>query len=233
MFFQPRSTQVESFDSRERTPMEVADGFRQLARANRVFFFSHPFVRTLPKLLGAERCRQLTLLDIGAGDGSLGQALTRWARNRGWRWEVTNLDANPLALQLNPTGPNVVGSALSLPFPANHFDIVIASQMTHHLATNEEVTTHFREALRVAREGVVLSDLHRNGFLFGMVWFWTILLRFDSEMRKDGLLSVRRGFCLKEWQSCAHAANIPSARVWLYFGTRIMLEARKPVQRLP
>ena len=226
MFLRERSTQAESFDSHERPAAEIAAGYRQLARANRAFFFSHPFVITLPRLLGAERCRTLTLLDVGAGDGLLGRRLEAWAQRRGWDWEVTNLDPNPHAL--NPGGRNVTGSALALPFSDGHFDVVIASQMAHHLG-DLEVTVHFREAWRVARSAVVLSDLHRNPFLLALVWLGSWPLGFSRVMRADAVISVRRGFRVAEWRRHAAEAEIPSARVWLYAGTRIMLAAKKPV----
>ncbi|NBV21651.1 MAG: methyltransferase domain-containing protein [Proteobacteria bacterium] len=227
MFWRERSTQVESFDSGARPLAEIAAGYRQLARANRAFFFSHPFVLHLPRLLGAEQCRSLTLLDVGAGDGLLGRRLEAWAARRGWRWEVTNLDANPQALQLNPGARNVTGSALALPFPEAHFDVVIASQMTHHLA-DAEVALHFRELWRVARRAVMVSDLHRNLFLLSLVWLGSWPLGFSPTIRRDAVISVQRGFRLDEWRRQAEAAGIPSSRVWLYAATRIMLAARKP-----
>lgn len=227
MFLRERSTQAESFDSQTRPVAEIAAGYRQLARANRAFFFSHPFVLTLPRLLGAEQCRSLTLLDVGAGDGMLGHRLEAWSAKRGWRWEVTNLDANPHALRLNPGGRNVTGSALALPFPDAHFDVVVASQMTHHL-TDAEVVTHFREAWRVARRAVVVSDLHRNAFLCALVWLGSWPLGFSRVMRKDSVISVQRGFRLGEWRRQAEQAGILGAQVWLYAATRIMLAAKKP-----
>ncbi len=227
MFFRERSAQAESFDSPERSFEEVAKNYRELARVNRLFFFSHPFVLTIPRLLGSDRCRSLSILDIGAGDGSLGVALSRWAARRDWLWEVTNLDANPQALQLNPGGRNVTGSALALPFPDASFDLVLASQMTHHLA-DAEVVTHFREAWRVARRAVVFSDLHRSAFLYALVWMGTRATGASRELCNDGAISVRRGFHLCEWRRHAEAAGIPNPQVWLYAGTRIMLAARKP-----
>lgn len=227
MFLRQRSTQAESFDSPSRPMPEVAASYRQLARANHAFFFAHPFVLTLPRLLGPEQCRSLTLLDVGAGDGLLGRRLETWAAKRGWHWAVTNLDASSQALQLNPSGRNVIGSALVLPFPDAHFDVVIASQMTHHLA-DPEVAMHFREAWRVARRAVMVSDLHRNLFLLALVWLGSWPLCFSRAMRQDAVISVRRGFRLDEWRRQAEQAGIPGAQVWLYAATRIMLSAQKP-----
>ena len=67
----------------------------------------------------------------------------------------SNCDLSPRALALNVGGRNVVGSAMALPFPDNAFDVVVASQMTHHLESDADVARHFAEAYRVARKAVV------------------------------------------------------------------------------
>jgi ubiquinone/menaquinone biosynthesis C-methylase UbiE len=155
MFLRRRATQAEYFDAEDRSPLEVAADYQQLARVNRLFMFSQPFERLLPRWLGEPRCQRLRLLDLGAGDGSLGQRLALWARRRGWHWRVTDLDKNPAALALSDHGNKVGASALSLPFPDGSFDLVIASQMTHHFG-DAEVVQHWREAWRVAREAMLI-----------------------------------------------------------------------------
>ena len=227
MFLERRSRQAEYFDEPHRTAAEVSKSFEDLARINRFFRFTQPFQIVIPLLLGEKRCARLTLLDLGAGDGSLGKELTKWAASHGWEWKVTNLDMNPHALALNQTGENVVGSVVELPFADNAFDVVIASQMTHHLTHDEQVIQHFSEAWRVAREGVVLSDLHRNLMLYGMVWVSTLVLGLSREVRQDGLLSVKRGFRVGEWRQFAADAGMAESRVWVYGGSRIMLQGRK------
>jgi SAM-dependent methyltransferase len=233
MFLSRRATQAEYSDAPGRSAGQIAVDYRQLARVNRLFLVTDPFQRLLVRWLGRDRCRSLSILDLGAGDGSVGRAITRWAAQQGWEWRVTNLDANPLALQLNPGGHNVIGSVLALPFADDSFDAVIASQMTHHLANDEEVMQHFREAWRVTRDALFLTDLHRNPVLLGLVWLITRCAGLSPEMRADGAMSVRRGWRIKEWQALANAAGIPRARVWLYYGSRIMLQARKSTKHQP
>ena len=227
MFLKRRVLQAEYFDSPDRTLTEVAEGYAMLARVNRLFLICEPFKTVLPSMLGEARCRSLSLLDLGAGDGSLGNELRLWANERGWDWRFTNLDLNPRALRLNPATPGVTGSALSLPFRDQSFDVVIASQMAHHLGREEEVGRHFKEAWRVARDLVFLNDLHRSIALYGILWLVLRICRFPDHFRSDGLLSVRRGWRVDEWRVLANQAGIPEARVWLYAGARVMLGARR------
>ena len=226
MFLRQRSTQLEYFDLPDRSEAEVAVSFRDLNRVNSFFRFTHPFESVLPGWLGRGHCERLDILDVGAGTGLLAEKLTEWARARGWHWRFTNLDTNPVALKIGNQPDSVVGSALQLPFADASFDLVVASQMTHHL-TDEQVVTHWREAWRVTRDAVFVCDLHRNAGLYALVWLTLHLLRANPSVREDGLISVRRGFRLGEWRELADRAGIAGATVWRYHGTRIVLQARK------
>jgi 2-polyprenyl-3-methyl-5-hydroxy-6-metoxy-1,4-benzoquinol methylase len=228
MFFKRRVLQAEYFDAPDLPAAELAEAYRTLAQVNRFFLLAHPIQMHIPKALGAEQCRALSLLDLGAGDGSLGIHLCQWAAEQGWTWRVTNLDLNPRALQLDHAGRNVAGSALALPFQDGTFDVVIASQMTHHLDADENVRRHFQEAWRVSRGLVLLNDLHRNAAFYALLWLLLKLHQCPRHFVSDALVSVRRGWRVKEWRALAAQAGIPEARVWLYAGARVMLQARKP-----
>lgn len=226
MFLGRRSTQTEYFDA-ERSEAELAEFFRALNRINRLFVFAEPFQRWLPQLLGTSTCRTASILDLGAGDGFLGRVLCEWAQERGWNWRVTNFDLSVPSLRLDSAGRKVAGSVLALPFRAASFDAVIASQMTHHL-TDAETRQHLAEAWRVAGRVIMVSDLHRNAALYGMLWLLFHLRRFPATIAADGLLSVKRGWRVPELRRLATAAGIERARIGLYFGARILLQAHKP-----
>jgi len=226
MFFRRRSTQAEYFDEPGRPEAETVAAFRELDRINLFYRFSHPFVSRLPSWLGRPRCEHLQILDVGAGTGLLGSRLSEWARRRGWDWRFTNLDSNPVALKTGAVAGGVTGSALQLPFPDNSFDLVVASQMTHHL-DDVQVVQHWREAWRVTRDAIFICDLHRNPGLYAMLWVTLRLKRADQALVEDALLSVKRGFRCPEWRELAATAQIPGAKVSIYYGTRIVLQARK------
>jgi len=227
MFLNRRSLQAEYFDTFDRPAAEIAEGYRMLGKVNRLFHFAEPYQTFLPKTLGPEACRSLTLLDLGAGDGSLSAELTRWAAARGWDWRFTNLDLNRKAMRLNPAARWVAASALSLPFRDRSFDVVMASQMTHHLDAGDEVRAHFCEAWRVTRQVLLINDLHRNVVLYSILWVLLQLYGFPEHFKNDGMLSVLRAWRVNEWRLLVRQAGIPNARVWLYGGARLMLQARR------
>ncbi|MBI3191192.1 MAG: methyltransferase domain-containing protein [Pedosphaera parvula] len=217
--------QAEYFDLPGRAKAETLEAFQNLDRLNRLFIFSRPFEDVLPGWLGQERCARLDILDIGAGTGLLGQMLCAWAAKRGWDWRCTNLDTNLLGLTMGNAPRLVLGSALELPFADGSFDVVLASQMTHHL-TDEQVTSHLREAWRVTRDALMISDLHRNPGLYALLWLAT-LTRTDKSVRADALLSVKRGFKLGELRALAEQAGVANASVRLFYGTRVLMKARQ------
>jgi len=225
MFLSRRTTQEEYFDS-ERPAEEVAEFFLSLGRVNRIFDFAEPFRELLPKLLHEPECKTVSILDVGAGDGSLGQSVRAWAAARGWNWRVANLDCNLPALKLNVGGLNVAGSAIRLPFREGSFDLVIASQMAHHL-TDFHVKHLLQEAWRVARRAVILCDLHRNIGLYLLLRLLFCFQKHPASFRADGLLSVKRGWRVEELLSLAREAGIPGASAKLRFGARIVLHAQR------
>lgn len=227
MFLAHRTLQAEYFDAPELSVDEARKHYAWLGRINRLTQFDRPFRRWLPETVGAERVAKLELLDLGSGDGSLGRTLHQWASQQGWDWQFTDLDLSPHTRRLNPSGRHVVGSVTALPFPDNHFDAVIATTMTHHLGTEAEVIAHFREAARVARRGVLLCDLHRNPFFAAGLWSVLVALGAPGDFRRDGVLSVRRGWRVPEWRRLADAAGLSEARIWSEHGTRVLLQLHK------
>ena len=225
MFLSRRITQEEYFDT-ERPVAEVAEFFQSLGRINRFFDFAHPFRNLLPTLLGEANCQSLSILDVGAGDGLLGRTIGDWAANRGWNWRVVNLDTSLAALALNGNGLNVAASAMQLPFGSASFDVVVTSNMVHHLK-DAEATRLLQEAWRVARRAIVLSDMHRN---LGLYLALMLLLCFQdhpTSFKSDALISVKRGWRKADFTRLAEQAGIGSAKVELYFGARLILQASK------
>jgi len=225
VFFSQRSTQAEYFDSVRPEP-ELRAFYNSLNQVNRLFDFAHPFKTVVPRLFGDGAVQQLEILDLGAGDGLLGQLLQEWARTHGWNWRFTNLDVNPVVLGLNGTGRNIAGSALSLPFVDGAFDLVIASQVTHHF-DDSEAEQHLREAWRVARRALLISDLHRSPLLYVALKLLLITRSFPRHFGLDGLLSVKRGWRARELKQIALKAGVSDPKVASYFHARILLEASR------
>lgn len=216
---------MEEFDSATLSKAQIDAGYADLMRVNRFFRFAEPFQRHIPGILGEAACRQLRFLDVGAGPGQLSDELKLWSASRGWDWSFVDTDLKAEALQ---SGRSVVCTATALPFADNSFDVVIATQMTHHLESEAEVIRHFVEAYRVSSKLVLFYDLHRNIFMYCAIWAFCHFLRVSQQTRHDGLISVRKGWREAEWRRLAGKAGIPSAKVFTEHGARIFLCVQKP-----
>ena len=223
MFLHDRSSQTEYLDAPERTATELEEHYAWLNRINRLTRFERPFRIWIPRLMGDMQCQRLEVLDVGAGEGSLGRSLTTWAGEKGWDWSFTDLDSSETVRALNPSRRAVRGSATALPFEDGRFDVVIANTMTHHLDSEEAVVAHFQEAARVARRLVLICDMQRRLPFFLLLGTTLWLVRAPREFRRDGLLSVRRGWRAGEWCRLAEAAGLSQARVWEEHGSRVLL----------
>lgn len=90
-----------------------------------------------------------SVLDVGCGVG----VLTDWLATRGY--EATGVDTDA-ELMSRMTAPHQVASIAALPFDADSFDAVVASEVLEHLpVTVYDAARH--ELARVARRAIVIT----------------------------------------------------------------------------
>jgi ubiquinone/menaquinone biosynthesis C-methylase UbiE len=121
----------------------------------------------LRRLVGSFPCAQ-TILEVGCGTGHF----TRWlathrrvASGREKRLHTVGLDlSQPMLAEAVSRGdpPCVQGDALALPFPARAFDLIALITTLEFLTDPRQALI---EALRVARQGLILGVLNRQSRL--------------------------------------------------------------------
>lgn len=92
--------------------------------------------------------RTWSVLDVGCGNGY-------WTYYLSQRATTTGIDFSPTMLRQNPCSRLVCASALHLPFADRTFDLVVCSNLLHHL---ERPAKAVREMARVSRGYVALSE---------------------------------------------------------------------------
>jgi SAM-dependent methyltransferase len=203
---------TELLDDPAADPGVVAESLRNIARANRWFGGSAAvrfgLRRTVGRLASASPLR-LTLLDLGTGLGDLPRMAMLWAGRR-------NISIVPFGLELNPaaarlaTGSGVltaVGCAGAPPIGDKSVDVVLVSQVAHHLSP-ESVVRLFRTCDRLARRAVIVSDLRRHPLAALSFGCGGRLLGFDPVTLKDGVTSIRRGFLKRELLALMNRAGV-------------------------
>jgi SAM-dependent methyltransferase len=153
--------------------------------------------------------RRLLVLDVGCGMGDLAARAATWGARRGLEIQPIGLERHRTAAALSRRQgvAMLLGCASALPIRDKAVDIVIASQLIHHLSP-DRIMAFCREADRIARLGVVIADLRRSRHAIAGFWLGSRLFGFDANTRRDGLTSVRRGFSTRELGTLLAQAGI-------------------------
>jgi SAM-dependent methyltransferase len=164
------------------------------------------------------RDRPVTLVDVGCGSGDIALAAVAWARARGFDLRVTGVDnhAGTVALAREHTKhePRVEiieadAATLAERYARGAFDYAHAALFLHHLP-DIRVLTVLAAMDRVARRGIVWSDLVRSGFHKAIVM--AACVGQGRIVRHDARVSVEAGFTRGEVLDIARRLDLTYAR---------------------
>src|SRR5262245_44516941 len=189
----------ELLDEHDGPPADVERSLRDLRRFNRWCGGTRAYQRLLRRLGGGR-----AVLDVGTGTSDLLESL-----GGGFR---VGLDFKIEHLR-HGTGNGirrVAGDALHLPFRAGAVDVVTSSHFLHHFSPHQNAAI-LREALRVARSGVMMTDTpgHWARLLCVKLLGWRRIV--GRITRDDAPASIRRGYTAPEARAMASEAG--AARV--------------------
>lgn len=155
--------------------------------------------------------RPLHILDAGCGGADISVDVARWARRAGISARVTAVDMMPeiaaLAERNARDFPEIdvrTDDVFKMAEQGEKFDVVMASLFLHHCADPAKALQTFD---RLARRGVIVSDLQRSMVSYGGVKTLSMLLG-NHVVRHDGPLSVQRSFTTGELRNMAHEAGL-------------------------
>lgn len=225
----PRVTGVvERMDRPDLGAAELACALRALGRVNGWFGGARVVLHHLAPLCDG-LLPPIRILDVGTGYADIPRAVVRWARRQGREVGITAVDqhSGALAAAAPPCAeyPEIrlqAADALALPFSAGSFDVVLASQILHHMEGSQPVRM-LRELSRVARRGVVVHDLMRGRLPYLLTWMALHVISSDPVIRHDGPLSIRRGYVPAELDALARAAGWTAPRVVRHAVVRLAL----------
>lgn len=170
--------------------------------------------------------RPLTLLDVATGSADIPVAVRRWGLARGVDIRVTAIDLHESTLDAARTHVSEQSAAdprigegitieradalgLTERYKAESFDYVHAALFLHHLS-DVQALTMLRIMDRLARAGIVWSDLHRSRLHRALVEL--ILVGTPRIVRHDARVSVEAGFSPEEVREMARRVGADYAR---------------------
>ncbi len=214
------------------TDERLVGALDELRWVNRLLGGYAATMRALAPYLEARRGRPVRLLDLGAGVGDYAEHIVRWADRRGLDVSVTAVDANPataaharrtldrrLSPKLRARIHVAVADALALPYADDAFDVAMAAMFMHHLEHTEAVALA-REMDRVARDGLLVNDLHRHPLAYYGILAPARLLPVSPMFRHDAPMSVLRGFRRTDLEAIARSAGLEAPRIRWHWAFR-------------
>jgi hypothetical protein len=200
---------TELLDDPQADPELVRVNLEDLARANRWFGGWAAVRHGLASVLNQVRGSRLSLLDVGPGAADLSAAAVRWGKQRGITLVPVGIEQNrAVATFARARGLLVVrGNGGALPLGDDSVDLVVASQVAHHMERTDLIEL-FHECDRVARCAVIVADLRRSGLARAAFAVGGRLLRFHPVTLADGETSIRRGYTSAELGALLHAAGV-------------------------
>jgi len=198
----------ETLDDPRADPIAVRRSLADIVRLNAVFGGTRAVVEALDPYLKQAGARW-TLLDVGAGSGDIARAAVRVARRRGIDIMPVGIDLNRTAAQEARAGgmSMIVADGSRLPLGPGSVDIVVASQVLHHLP--RAVAIRWIAGFdRLARRAVVLADLRRSRVAMAGVWLASFPLALNRATRRDAVVSLRRGYTPGEFNAMLREAGV-------------------------
>ena len=207
-----RSTEL--LDDPAADERDVVASLRDIARINRAFGGAAAAAQRLDEFLRPiAPGSTISLLDVGTGAGDIPRAAAARAARRGISLQLIGLERIKAAAREAARDGGVaalVADGGQLPFRSASVDLVLCSKVLHHLP-GEPGQQLLREMNRVARLGVVVADIRRSVIAAAGIWLASFPMRFHPATRRDGVISVFRGFSPLELLAICRSAGVSAA----------------------
>ncbi len=215
-----RSGLAEAMDAPDLAETVYQRCLADLAMVNRVTLTHQPTLRWLDAATrDLPRGSAISILDVAYGQGDLLRAIARWAEKRGFAAQLAGVDLNPrsatAARAATPAEQRIeYHTADVFAFvPAQATQYIVTSQFTHHLE-NTEVVRLLRWLEQHASRGWHIADLQRHAFAYHLYPWLARLMRWHPIVRRDGQISIARGFTHAEWLALLSQAQVDARIKW-------------------
>ena len=223
--FRHRSHQLERLDTGDYTPEEYARWHREMQWIHGTFGEWSALEKTLIRNIEEKKLDRVSILDIGAGTGSILRRISQRLPERGLFLVGCELSTDALeSIHEEPDMEALACSGTRLPFDDYTFDYAICTLLLHHLS-DTDARTLVKEMCRVSRRRFFIVDLNRHPMgYYGFKLISRFL--FQSFTREDGALSILRSFTPDEMLQLAKDAGVSEAKVEHSTANRLVLSGR-------
>ena len=210
-----RTNEAEIMDDFELQGPDLEKTLGELDNINKWLGGNKITLQGIKKLLkGQSKTGIIQIADIGCGNGAILREIAKWGRSKNYQFQLTGIDANPhtieIAEKLSAYYPEIQYSTLNIfndDYKNREFNIILCTLTLHHFK-NPEIISILNNFYKQAKTGIVINDLHRSRIAYFLFQAFCRVFINNEIARKDGLISILRGFKKKDLQRLA--SNIPA-----------------------
>ncbi len=162
---------------------------------------------------------EITIVDVGCGNGDMLRALANYGLKNKLNLRLIGIDANNFTInharKLSENYSNIDFKCANIfdeSLEELKCDIILCTLTLHHFKKNEilQLMTIFYTNSKI---GVAINDLHRSALAYRLFQVVCFVFRLNAMSRKDGLLSILRGFKKEELVSFSEKLHFTNYKV--------------------
>ncbi len=212
-----RSDQKEIMDSLDFQGKEMQQLLKDLKTVNKWLGGNAITLNGLKKLLkNHSKEKELTLLDIGCGDGEMLRKCSEYTQKAGYTVQYIGIDFNSNILDYarlqSENYPDIEFRKVDVFFDESlipNSDIALCTLFLHHFK-DKEIEDLLNILMAKTSKGLIINDLHRSKLAFNLFKLMSKLFLKTKTAEHDGLVSIARGFKKSELE--AISKRIPNQK---------------------
>lgn len=217
-----RSKEDEIMDKFDFKGDELKNVLRTIDRINTNLGGHRVTLKGIEKLLSETNKKHLVIADLGCGSGDALRQISKWAKDKEINVHLIGIDANPHTIQIarewSKDFKNIsyrVIDVFSEDFEDFDADIITCCLTLHHF-TNDKIRKLLPILLSKVSLGLVINDLHRNKNAYKLFELYCSVFVNSEIARKDGLISILRGFKSEDFENFAEDLNLKHNITWYW-----------------
>ena len=215
-----RTNQSEIMDDFDMEGNVLKDALDKIAKINQVLGGNKLTLQGIEQLIKNKPTEEtITIVDVGCGSGDMLRTLADYAENNKLDFKLIGVDANNCtvnyARELSLNYPYIkyrCEDIFKKPFEILQYDIVLCTLTLHHFK-DEEIIKLLEVFKANAKLGIVINDLERSSISYRLFQTLCFIFRLNDMSRKDGLVSILRGFKKTELEQFSKKLNFHNYKI--------------------